>query len=433
MSDTYSKIPQPFQNIGCQDLLKEAILNCGWVRKQHFASKLKLFRWPKVYMILSRGCIYYFRNEYCKTASGKFSLFGFNTVARATEIKDGEALYAFKINHTHPEEFKSYLFACSSEKEMKEWMKCIKEELKIANDSGKRDGDYYYTDGFMQKTQQTPEAQGSSADSGFGPSADGDTTSISSYNYKDIEESIYDDPTAFQPPSDYGLYAKKADEASDDEDIPDEPPPVPPRLANSDPRTKTKKKKKRKKNKNKMDELDQLPDISKVNVSRTQSAAKQQADAITAEMKNVFGKEKQKSTEEPSSTTSRQKKLSSVEQPEVDDVDEEEEDEDDGDKYWQSIHFEGEKEKASEIIRDIGENGVFLVRNGEDGGKVLVVFADNMPKKYKVNCKDDEYFIATAGPHAESLEELLFEYFTTDLPNTTVKLTTPFQQHPSFQ
>ncbi|XP_076105085.1 uncharacterized protein LOC143073426 isoform X2 [Mytilus galloprovincialis] len=400
MSDTYAKIPQPFQNIG-----------------------------PKVYMILSRGCIYYFRNEYCKTASGKFSLFGFNTVARATEVSDGEAMYAFKINHTHPEEFKSYLFACSSEKEMKEWMKCIKEELKIANDSGKRDGDYYYTDGFMHK--QTPEAQGSSADSGFGPSADGDTTSIS---YKDIEESIYDDPTSFQPPSDYGLYAKKADEASDDEDIPNEPPPVPPRLANADPNPKTKRKKKRKKKKEKMDELDQLPDISKVAVSRTESAAKLQADAISAEMKNMFGKEKQKSTEsEPSSTTSRNKKQPSLEPPEVEDVDEEEEEEDDGDKYWQSIHFEGEKEKASEIIRDIGENGVFLVRNGDDGGKVLVVFADNMPKKYKINCKDNEYFIATAGPHAETLEEMLFEYFMTDLPNTTVKLTTPFQLHPSQQ
>lgn len=59
--------------------------------------------------------------------------------------------------------------------------------------------------------KQTPEAQGSSADSGFGPSADGDTNSVS---YKDIEESIYDDPTSFQPPSDYGLYAKKADEGN---------------------------------------------------------------------------------------------------------------------------------------------------------------------------------------------------------------------------
>ena len=59
------------------------------------------------------------------------------------------------------------------------------------------------------KTEQTPEAQGYSNDSGFGHSADGDTASLT---YKDIEESIYDDPYSFKPPEDYGLYTKKADE-----------------------------------------------------------------------------------------------------------------------------------------------------------------------------------------------------------------------------
>jgi hypothetical protein len=31
---------------------------------------------------------------------------------------------------------------------LQEWMKAIKEELTIANDSQKREGDYYYTQGF---------------------------------------------------------------------------------------------------------------------------------------------------------------------------------------------------------------------------------------------------------------------------------------------
>ena len=61
--------------------------------------------------------------------------------------------------------------------------------------------------------KQTPETQGSSADSGFGPSGDGDTVSITSY--REIEESIYDDPSSFKPPEDYGLYAKKANEGKD--------------------------------------------------------------------------------------------------------------------------------------------------------------------------------------------------------------------------
>jgi len=40
-------------------------------------------------------------------------------VTRASEIKVTEALFAFKIDHTHKNEFKSYFFSCSSEKEMK--------------------------------------------------------------------------------------------------------------------------------------------------------------------------------------------------------------------------------------------------------------------------------------------------------------------------
>lgn len=427
MTDTYSsRIPQPFQNIGCQELLKEPTAHCGWVRKRHFASKLKLFRWPKVYMVISKGCVYYFRNEFCKSLSGKFSLFGFNSVTRATEIKESEALFAFKIDHIHKNEFKSYYFSCSSEKEMKQWMKVIKDELKIANDAQKREGDYYYTQGFSSKTEQTPEAQGSSADSGFENSNDGDAISMT---YKDIEESIYDDPTSFEPPSDYGLYAKRADEASDDEDIPDEPPPVPPRLASNSSDGKKKKKKKKKKRKD-----GEVSDVSKVQVSRTQSEAKEAAGVLASEMKDLFSKKKHSITEDISS--GREKKQSrGVETPPPEVADEEEEDEDDeGDKYWKAIHFDGDREEASEIIRNIGEDGVFLVRKGDgDAGKVLVVFADNMPKKYKINSQNEQFYIQLAGPRAETIEELLFEYFTTDLPNTKIKLTTPFQLHSKYQ
>jgi len=64
---------------------------------------------------------------------------------------------------------------------------------------------------FSLKTEQTPEAQGSSDDSGLGPSGDGDSSSIA---YKYIEESIYDDPTSCQLPKDYGSYTKRADEGN---------------------------------------------------------------------------------------------------------------------------------------------------------------------------------------------------------------------------
>ena len=40
-------------------------------------------------------------------------------VTRASGIKESEAIFPFKIDHTHKNEFKSYFFACSSGKEMK--------------------------------------------------------------------------------------------------------------------------------------------------------------------------------------------------------------------------------------------------------------------------------------------------------------------------
>ena len=399
---------------GCQELTAKGAKG-GWVRKRHFANKLKIFRWPKVYLVISEGCIYYFRNEFCKCPSGKFSLFGFNSVTRASGIKESEAIFPFKIDHTHKNEFKSYFFACSSGKEMKEWMKAIKEELTIANDSQKREGDYYYTQGFSLKTEQTPEAQGLSNDSGFGHSCDGDSLSIT---YKDIEEDIYDNPISCQLPKDYGSYTKRVDEASDDEIIPDDgPPPLPVRQ-----KAGSVQKKRRRTKKKKVGE--DVPDISKVTVSdRESDPGKIAAGALAAEMKNLFGNKKpgeKKRVETPPHEIP-------VEPPvEAAADDDEEEEDDEGDNYWKSIYFEGEKEKASEIIRDIGVNGVFLIRGGEQG-QVLVVFADNMPTKYRIQVRDEKYFLSQSGPKADSLEELLFEYFTHDLPNNKIKLTTPFQ------
>lgn len=436
MTDIYAKIPQPLASIGCQDLLKQPVSFCGWVRKRHLASKLKIFRWPKVYMVISTGCVYYFKNEYCKSPAGKFSLFGFNCVSRAQDVKVSEAYFPFKIDHLHTE-FKSYYFACSSEMEMKQWMKAIKEELKLANNPEKRDGDYYYTEGFtkMNRAEQTPEAQGFSNDSGFGPSGDGDSSSIT---YKDIEESIYDDPNSFKPPDDYGLYTKKADEDSDEELL--GPPPIPPR-AQVQPAASGKKSKskdgKGKKRRKKKESSEELPEESKPSASKPDNAAKEMAAALSKEMEGRFAKQENSGAKRKTSNASQSsveedvRKMSIVSDTGADDIDEDEEE--DADDYWKAIYYDGDNTKSGELIRDLGEDGVYLVRSGSaDGSQVLVVFAENMPKKYKIQNKDGQYFLAQAGPHADSLEELLYEYYETNLPNTSVVLSTPFQHHPKY-
>ncbi|KAJ8316819.1 hypothetical protein KUTeg_004723 [Tegillarca granosa] len=108
----------------------------------------------------------------------------------------------------------------------------------------------------------------------------------------------------------------------------------------------------------------------------------------------------------------------------------EEVDEVDDDTYWESIYFrDSNNEKGNEIIRHIAEDGVYLVREGATGGHVLVVFANNMPKKYRVQQSDNQYFLGRDGPHCDSLEELLYEYYSQNLPTVNVKLNTPYKLH----
>lgn len=75
---------------------------------------------------------------------------------------------------------------------------------------------------------------------------------------------------------------------------------------------------------------------------------------------------------------------------------------------------------------------MYLVRTGADGGQVLVVYAENMPKKYKITNENGEYYLKKDGPHADSVEMLMYTYYTTDLPTAKACLETPFKLHPKY-
>ncbi|XP_025094589.1 SH3 domain-binding protein 2-like isoform X1 [Pomacea canaliculata] len=138
-------------------------------------------------------------------------------VFRAGEVTSKEATWVFKITHVSPE-FRTYMFSCSSEREMKHWMKFFKQEMLRAN-------------GKLARTQ------------GDGICADQDSRSDSSVNsqdYIDIETNIYEDSKTYIAPS--RDLNKREDEESDEEmdnvikrclrdprDRPPLPPPVPDR------------------------------------------------------------------------------------------------------------------------------------------------------------------------------------------------------------
>lgn len=151
----------------CEELLTAICTYCGWLRKER--KTMKFFSWGKTYCVLSDRCFYYFKNEKSKKPKGKFPLYGFNKVKRNI---DETVKWSFVLEHVQPNQ-KNYVFAASSQQEMVEWMKYIKEEMLRANNRGPR-----------------TIADGSSDSSGGNHKRD---------SLEKIEEKIYDDFTTFQP------------------------------------------------------------------------------------------------------------------------------------------------------------------------------------------------------------------------------------------
>ncbi|RUS69829.1 hypothetical protein EGW08_022407 [Elysia chlorotica] len=104
--------------------------------------------------------------------------------------------------------------------------------------------------------------------------------------------------------------------------------------------------------------------------------------------------------------------------------------------YWAAIHFAGSKAEASTVISGIASNGVYLVRRSEDGLNVLQLYTDDaaLPRKYKIFVTDvgQTTLSLVNGPYFDTLEDMLFHYYSTPLPHTQHCLTVPYKLHPEF-
>lgn len=456
MEETYN-IPVPLQNIGCQDILgeTESCTHSGWLRKKR---TVKLLTWRQVYVVLHEGCLYYFNNERAKRPSGKFSLYGYNSVFRASEVSPKEATWVFKIVHSHSE-FRTYYLSASSEQEMKTWMLKIKQEMLKANGKilmyGKR-----------PHKEERPED-----DNKF---------------YQDVEQNIYDDAAKFKVTQEYSkkCSVKRENEDSDeDEDTSidleklDSRPPLP--LPNQSPESTGSGTDQRAplppprpsegpaapKPPFKPPRMQELPDSSpkeprvhrtlKEQDSRSRSPSPiirhdvKLMEQLTTRLKVQHGETKHtahkrrpsyEETDVPGSKSpSLQRKHQPAYQPHPttsaggstgsdgsDDVP--------GVEYWTAIHYTGDKHTANDIIQGIGEEGVYLVRQEAGGtGKVLVVFAGDTTKKYRIQQEAGEYFLAREGYRHDQLQELLRFYYEEELPTVQVKLKGPYKLHPKFK
>lgn len=120
--DIHQQGPEPFQSMAAQELLKDNCSKCGWIRKEGGSFK----SWRDRYVILHKGCLYYYNSSDAKTIAGKFSLSGYR-LSPAPE-KSSKFPWTFKLVHLQPEK-RTYYFAAYSEKEMNEWMDSIASDM----------------------------------------------------------------------------------------------------------------------------------------------------------------------------------------------------------------------------------------------------------------------------------------------------------------
>ncbi|XP_028512594.1 SH3 domain-binding protein 2, partial [Exaiptasia diaphana] len=116
-----SKHPEPYIDIAAQALVKDSCsVHCGMVRKEN-----KIKKWQDRYLVLHKGCLYYYKDSNDKTAQGQFSLSGYS-LCKAPEKTKYE--WTFRLKHIQPEK-RSYYFAAHSEKELNEWIEKIQEDI----------------------------------------------------------------------------------------------------------------------------------------------------------------------------------------------------------------------------------------------------------------------------------------------------------------
>ncbi|XP_050397564.1 uncharacterized protein LOC126815719 [Patella vulgata] len=370
----YASFVQPLSDRDCQSLLTDSDCSySGWLRKYSFRNKLKIFTWPQVYVVLCKGCVYYFGSEFAKR-SHSFSLYGYNYVQRCNEFADVQ--WVFKIIHTHAE-FRAYYFSASSEREMKNWMKMVKYEMDIANH------------------QITGKQRGK---------ADGKAFDEESLSYQYLEEKIYGDPSQFVLPQNYSNKRKSSADSDDDMDgRPPPPPPLPPRPTGDA--------KKRKRRNYDAIEIDKVTKKLNETCNITEAESRQTASQV---------RERRARPDGASVVFKKPEETGPITQ----------------EDYWGSIYFDESEDtrEASEIIRNIGEDGVYLVRKRKDGSHVLAFFGGLIPRKMVIQEKDDKYFLSDKFL-ADTIEELVYHYYENNLPvsKLKVKLETPYKLHPKYK
>ncbi|XP_041755366.2 SH3 domain-binding protein 2 [Coregonus clupeaformis] len=126
--------PIPMRAIGAQNLLTMpgGVCHSGYLHKKG-RSQFSLMKWPLRYIIIHRGCVYYFKSSTSPTPQGAFSLNGYNRVMRAVEETTSSNVFPFKIVH-FSKKHRTYCFSAANEDERRKWMRNLRKEIDHYND-----------------------------------------------------------------------------------------------------------------------------------------------------------------------------------------------------------------------------------------------------------------------------------------------------------
>ncbi|KAJ7987069.1 hypothetical protein DPEC_G00334930 [Dallia pectoralis] len=129
--------PIPMRAIGAQNLLTMpgGVCHSGYLHKKG-GSQFSLMKWPLRYIIIHKGCMYYFKSSTSAAPQGAFSLSGYNRVMRAAEETTSSNVFPFKIVH-FSKKHRTWYFSAASEDERRKWMRNLRKEIDHYN--GRRD------------------------------------------------------------------------------------------------------------------------------------------------------------------------------------------------------------------------------------------------------------------------------------------------------
>ncbi|XP_062905626.1 SH3 domain-binding protein 2 isoform X1 [Mobula hypostoma] len=121
--------PVPMRAIGAQNLLTMpgGVTLSGYLHKKG-GSQWKIMKWPLRYVIIHRGCLYYFKSSTAANPQGAFSLNGYNRVMRSTEETTSSNVFPFKIIHVN-KKHRTWFFSAACEEERKMWMMSLRKEI----------------------------------------------------------------------------------------------------------------------------------------------------------------------------------------------------------------------------------------------------------------------------------------------------------------